>query len=401
MKANMDESNVNGINKDIDEALSNDIADSAVSSENDIDEALNSHASEFLMPALHRFSRFLGEAGIAHDLSLADEPMPGIWAHVEGLPDIFCTFFSVLDAEDEEMAFLRLSRPIGAGLSEARLSEGGLSERGLSDGAAFDTADGEVLPVGPEGAFPGAADSGGLPEGIDGAFPGAADSEALPRDTFLRWIFPYYEEWDVEDLLNIFGLFSTNRPFRILLTPSMALTSETTESGDEVIEIEDLAPEATLDYDYSQYACYLRLNTLSVMLSDEEVEQTGVLDGAIPYLQVDFDDTVLSLYYEEIEDSETFLFHIRTDIPLSSLSDRAAAETLCAAFNETSQFSRADILEKDFPVYGFEKEGDECISLHASIPELNGMPGIDIYAAILELFCEEAGELKAYISDKG
>ena len=63
---------------------------------------------EVLMPRLTELDRMLTDAGVKHELSLADEPMPGIWVRDMEDMDVFVTFILPVGEIGQTQDFLRI-----------------------------------------------------------------------------------------------------------------------------------------------------------------------------------------------------------------------------------------------------------------------------------------------------
>ena len=164
-----------------------------------------------------------------------------------------------------------------------------------------------------------------------------------------------------------------------------------------------------MSYGMKEFAAIPRLNALSILLGEEDLPETGVLYGAVPYLQLEEDDMILTLCYEQEgasiasqelvrdyqshrnrgEDESVFLLHIRSDLPIKADMDDEMAKRLCDSFNAMTYLTHASITEKPFPEYPFGAENNRCFCLHGAMPERGAMPEDKHFALTLSLFFEE------------
>ncbi len=293
-------------------------------------EAKDVFEREFLIPALEKMGKAMEGAGIDHTILPGDEGVPGIWVKNGDEPDVFCTLLAVFPEGDEEE-----EDPIPV----LRLSA---------------PADGET------------GESG-----------------------YLRWAFPVVETVSPEEFQKLVNVFLSERPFQVIPEAHEA-AAEPVLSGEGELIGEEEAEE--LSYDFSGYAAFARLRAISDLLTEEGELHTGVLPGSLPYLQVEYEDWILTLACEqEDSDGETFLLHIRTDIPYGE-EDGDPSE-ICRDYNADNSFTRAYAGLEPFPVFMDEEEEEGAagyIALHACVPQKGGSPDPDSLALIFAIFAAEA-----------
>lgn len=126
------------------------------------------------------------------------------------------------------------------------------------------------------------------------------------------------------------------------------------------------------------------------LLPEEEEEHTGVIYGAVPYLQLKYEDFYLTFGYEAGDDEETFLLHIRTDVPVRE----GRAQELCRIHNRENSFTGAYCGTESFPVFATGVTEGEHITFHACMPETGGMPEEDTLISAIRLFAAEVEKIR-------
>lgn len=160
-------------------------------------------------------------------------------------------------------------------------------------------------------------------------------------------------------------------------------------SGDETAD--SVKPEASAaSGKESMYDpdCLLRLEKISAILDEEEELHSGVLKGSIPYLQLQYGELVVTLYYEKDgKDEELFDLHLRCDIPYKG--EKKAAERYCGAYESRSLFSKAYTGLEPFPVSGSDPVTEDCITFHACVTENSELEGAEWLSFVVRLFVSE------------
>ena len=135
-------------------------------------------------------------------------------------------------------------------------------------------------------------------------------------------------------------------------------------------------------------SCLARLEKTASLLDEEEELHSGVLRGAVPCIQLQYEELVITLCYEGCdEDKEILLLHLRSDIPYKG--EREAAESFCEDYDRKDSFSRAYTGLRPFPVSGSEDEMADCITFHACVPEKEDMQGAEWLSFVTGLFAAE------------
>lgn len=200
------------------------------------------------------------------------------------------------------------------------------------------------------------------------------------EDRDIRWMVPVDDPLDTELFLLLVNRFLNGTSLHVFPEEGMEVSQEPGE--DE---------EIPFVFDVSTSAGMVKLNSISYMLAQSEEIQTGVLIGAVPYLQLDADGRTVTLSYETDRDVEgLFLLHIREDVPVSDLAPGMSPVDFCHAFNERSSFVRAFAGLPAFPVFGQEDApGEDCVCFHTVIPEQNPMNDPEYYELLLSIFENE------------
>ena len=290
---------------------------------------------EMLMPRLTELDGMLTDAGVKHELSLADEPMPGIWVRDMEDMDVFVTFILPVGEIGQTQDFLR----IGAYADDGEFIRWSVPVTGS-------VSIGELTALAQDFA-------NGISRVIYPLADMAAEYTQDEDDT---------ENMDEEAIM------------------------------DSVLESYDGEEPETADFAPDGYAAMVKVQTIADMLTKEGEDHTGVITGKVPYIQVAYsDELVLTLAYEVTdEDQNRFLLHLRTDI-----RTEISGENVCEQFNKDASFARAYSNIPAFPVWGeTDDEGDlSNITLHWAVPEGSASLSAESYAAIFRRFGREAERL--------
>lgn len=212
--------------------------------------------------------------------------------------------------------------------------------------------------------------------------------EASESDNYIRWIVPEEEVEEADGFLRCLELFYKGYPFRLLPSSDMAVTEEELETDPG----ENVPP---LTYEGMGYAALVRLMQISNLLSIQNIEQTGVLTGKLPYIQIDYMGHILTLFYESTDqENMSFLFHIREDVPLNSGDGDIDTEELARRYNAESFFTRLILSEEAFPVFAAIETEGEMAALHACFPEYGGVSEWERFERIISIFIKEAENAK-------
>ena len=216
-------------------------------------------------------------------------------------------------------------------------------------------------------------------EGYETIMRFSVPDDELERGGYIRWAFPSGDIKTVEEFERLLDTFLDGYPFRVLPDAAAAVNLSEEETDGDLRET---------GYGAAEFACIARLNAISDMLDDEEEIHTGVIYGAMPYLQLEYEDQVITLCYERsVYDEETFLLHLRTDIRYEG--DREAAEEFCESFNFENSVTRAYADSEAFPISGNSRGDGEYITFHACAFEKDGIWGIEWLSLVIKLFVSE------------
>lgn len=211
----------------------------------------------------------------------------------------------------------------------------------------------------------------------DGDVPTNDDSVEFPQSQYYRWAFPAKNMESVDELLKLVDLFRAGNFIRVLPTEEMTFKRE------------DESEEVTADPSF--FGAFVRLNHLSDILDDEEEFSTGVMMGRLPYLMFDYDDHIITLCYELIDEEEDrFLLHFRTDIELDEINKDLyeTKEEFCQKYNYMNGCSRA-FLDIERITLSPDDEESDYITIHACIPENGGAMTPSEFASAIEVFMAE------------